>query len=143
MSEERNALSLVKTQLTQLEQLEAIIDAEKEVLQKQSPDKLTEISSQKNELLVAIQNLDKQFSENAQFIEDKANGLFSEELKLIETTLLRCKEKNHVNGQIIAQSQLAVERMKTSLLQNHNKSSMTYDNKGKTSGGLSSLGIKA
>jgi flagella synthesis protein FlgN len=33
--------------------------------------------------------------------------------------------------------------MKNSLLENHNRSSMTYDKKGKTSGRLSSLGIKA
>ena len=61
----------------------------------------------------------------------------------IEACLVRCKKQNQINGLIIHQSQLSVERMKTSLLENHNKSSMTYDSKGKTSGGLSSLGLKA
>ena len=42
-----------------------------------------------------------------------------------------------------SQSSLAAERMKNSLLENHNRSSMTYNSKGKKSGGLSSLGIKA
>lgn len=143
MSTESNNTLLINKQLAQLKQLEVIIDNEKDILQKQNPDKLIEITDKKNQLLLAIQTLDKQFEQSILFKQEKSQGLYTEQLNLIEETLIRCKDKNHVNGQIIAQSQLAVERMKTSLLQNHNKSSMTYDNKGKTSGGLSSLEIKA
>lgn len=143
MSTESSHLSLIEKQLTQLEQLEIIISTEKDILQQQNPEKLIEITEKKNQLLLAIQTLDQQFEQSITFKQEKSQGLFTEQLATIEETLLRCKEKNHVNGQIIAHSQLAVERMKTSLLQNHNKSSMTYDSKGKASGGLSSLGIKA
>jgi flagellar biosynthesis protein FlgN len=143
VSTESNNTLLINKQLAQLKQLEVIIDNEKDILQKQNPDKLIEITDKKNQLLLAIQTLDKQFEQSILFKQEKSQGLYTEQLNLIEETLIRCKDKNHVNGQIIAQSQLAVERMKTSLLQNHNKSSMTYDNKGKTSGGLSSLEIKA
>ncbi len=143
MSTESSHLPLLKQQLVQLQELEVIIDSEKEILQLQDPNKLTAISEEKNQLLMAIQSLDQQFEQSLQFKDEKAQGLFDEILKDIESTLHRCKDKNQVNGQIIQHSQLAVERMKTSLLQNHNKSSMTYDNKGKTSGGLSSIGIKA
>jgi flagella synthesis protein FlgN len=134
---------LIDKQLGQLQQLEIIIDNEKNILQKQNPNLLIEVTEKKNQLLIAIQTLDQEFEQSLQFKKEKADGLFTEQLSIIEATLLRCKDKNHVNGQIIAHSQLAVERMKTSLLQNHNKSSMTYDSKGKTSGGLSSLIIKA
>ncbi|MCO4799700.1 MAG: flagellar protein FlgN [Colwelliaceae bacterium] len=143
MSTESSHLSLIEKQLTQLEQLEIIIDTEKDILQQQDPEKLIEITEKKNQLLLAIQTLDQQFEQSITFKKEKSQGVFKGLLETIEDTLLRCKEKNHVNGQVIAHSQLAVERMKTSLLQNHNKSSMTYDSKGKTSGGLSSLGIKA
>jgi len=143
VQEESSHLPLLEKQLAQLQQLEVIIDSEKDILQQQDPEKLVEISEQKNQLLIAIQTLDQQFEQSPQFKQEKAQGLFTDILENIETTLLRCKDKNQVNGQIIQQSQLAVERMKTSLLQNHNKASMTYDNKGKTSGGLSSIGIKA
>ncbi len=143
MSTESSHLSLIEKQLTQLEQLEIIIDTEKDILQQQDPEKLIEITEKKNQLLLAIQILDQQFEQSITFKKEKSQGVFKGLLETIEDTLLRCKEKNHVNGQVIAHSQLAVERMKTSLLQNHNKSSMTYDSKGKTSGGLSSLGIKA
>lgn len=143
MSTEQNFSLLIDKQLTQLQQLEVIIDHEKDILQQQQPDKLVEITDGKNQLLLAIQSLDKQFEQSIVFKQEKSQGLYADKLTEIEEILLRCKEKNHVNGEIIAQSQLSVERMKTSLLQNHNKSSMTYDKKGKASGGLSSIGIKA
>jgi len=143
VSEESQHLPLLKQQLGQLQQLEAIIESEKDSLQQQDPEKLVEISEQKNQLLLAIQSLDQQFEQSPQFKKEKSQGLFTDILEEIETILLRCKDKNQVNGQIIEQSQLAVERMKTSLLQSHNKNAMTYDSKGKTSAGLSSIGIKA
>jgi flagella synthesis protein FlgN len=124
-------------------QLEITIDTEKVILQQQNPDKLSEVTEEKNQLLLSIQTLDSQLAQSLQFKKEKAEGVFTEQLSSIEAILLRCKDKNFVNGQIIEQSQLAVERMKTSLLQNHNKSSMTYDNKGKTNGGLSILEVKA
>jgi flagella synthesis protein FlgN len=82
-------------------------------------------------------------SRHVEFAQDKAAGKFDLQLAEIESLLLTCKKQNQVNGQIIQQSQLAVERMKTTLLENHSKSSMTYDEKGKKSSGLSSLDLKA
>lgn len=135
--------SLLDSQLGQLTSLELLIDEEKAVLQKNSPDDLVQISEKKNQLLMDIQELDQQFKHSPEFLAAKNAGHFVETLSSIEETLKRCKEKNHVNGMVIQQSQLAVERMKTELLQQRSKSSVTYDSKGKTSGGLSSLGIKA
>jgi len=143
VSTENTNAQMLTQQLSQLTQLEITIDTEKAILQQQDPDKLSEITNEKNQILLSIQTLDSQLAQSLQFKKDKAEGLFAEQLSTIETILLRCKDKNFVNGQIIEQSQLAVERMKTSLLQNHNKSSMTYDSKGKTNGGLSILEVKA
>jgi flagella synthesis protein FlgN len=134
---------LIAQQLQNLQQLEELLSAEKEVLKKHNPDALVEITEQKNILLQTIQEFDEQNSQIPLFKDEIASGNHSDLLAEIESTLLRCKDMNHVNGQVIQQSSLAVERMKNSLLENHNRSSMTYDNKGKTSGGLSSLGIKA
>jgi len=138
-----NNADLLNQQLSQLMQLETVIDSEKEVLQHQDPEKLTIITETKNQLLLAIEALDQQFAQSLHFKKEKESGLYTEQLAEIKNILMRCKDKNIINGQVIQHSQLAVERMKTSLLQQHNKSSMTYDSKGKTSGGLSSLGIKA
>lgn len=143
MSDKITPQQLVSKQLSQLTQLETLLTAEKEILQQQNPDALIEITSEKNSLLVAIQEIDNAIGQSFEFKQEKLAGNFADELSEIEAILLRCKKQNQVNGLIIHQSQLSVERMKTSLLESHNKSSMTYDNKGKTSGGLSSLGIKA
>jgi flagella synthesis protein FlgN len=143
MSASAQSKELVTQQFSQLQELEGVITDEKLVLQQHKPDALLHISEKKNQLLLAIQNLDQQISINQAFAQDKAAGFLSQELADIESLLKRCQQKNQVNGQIIAQSQLAVERMKTSLLESHNKTSVTYDSKGKKSGGLSSIGLKA
>ncbi len=143
MSASPQSTELLAQQFSQLKALEKIIIDEKEILQQHQPDALVQISEQKNQLLVSIQVLDKKISFDQQFAQDKAAGKLTVELDEIESLLLRCQQKNQVNGQIIAQSQLAVERMKSSLLENHNKAAMTYDSKGKKSGGLSSIGLKA
>ena len=143
MSTENTHAQMLTQQLSQLTKLEIVIDNEKAILQQHNPDKLSNITEEKNQLLLSIQTLDSKLAQSLNFKKDKADGKYAEQLSSIETTLLRCKDKNFVNGQIIEQSQLAVERMKTSLLQNHNKSSMTYDKKGKTNGGLSILKVKA
>ncbi len=143
MSASPQSLELLAKQYAQLQSLEKIITDEKNILQQHQPDELIQISELKNLQLIAIQSLDQQISVNQQFAQDKAANLLSQELADIESLLKRCQQQNQVNGQIIAQSQLAVERMKTSLLESHNKTAITYDNKGKKSGGLSSIGLKA
>ncbi len=134
---------LLAQQHQQLTALAKIIADEKQVLQKHNPLALLEISQEKNTLLLAIQKLDQEIAQNQRFAQDKAAGKLTEQLTEITELLTYCQQQNLVNGQIIQQSQLAVERMKTSLLESHNKNAITYDNKGKKSAGLSSLGLKA
>jgi len=134
---------LITKQLEQIKALTALIDHEKEVLQQHDPQALTTLTQQKNTLLLEIKELDEFISRHVAFAQDKAAGKFEQELAEINTLLLHCKRQNLINGQIIKQSQLAVERMKTSLLESHAKSSMTYNEKGKKSSGLSSLDLKA
>jgi flagella synthesis protein FlgN len=137
------AEQLIAQQLQNLQQLEELLSVEKEVLQKQDPEALTSVTEQKNSLLQKIQQLDEQNSQDPLFKTEIESGIHTNKIAEVEAILIRCKNKNHVNGQIIQQSSLAAERMKNSLLENHNRSSMTYNSKGKKSGGLSSLGIKA
>tara|TARA_R110002050_G_scaffold129015_3_gene250477 strand:+ start:282 stop:713 length:432 start_codon:yes stop_codon:yes gene_type:complete len=143
MSASPQSKELLSQQYLQLQELEQLIIDEKHILQQHQPKDLLQISEKKNQMLLAIQALDKQISISRAFATDKAAGYLEQELLDIENLLTSCQEKNQINGQIITQSQLAVERMKTSLLEGHNKASMTYDSKGKKSGGLSSIGLKA
>jgi len=142
-SHETISLQLLAKQHEQLSALAQIIADEKQVLQQHDPEALLAISQNKNTLLLEIQKLDQTISQNQAFAQDKAAGKLTQQLTEITDLLAHCQQQNLVNGQIIQQSQLAVERMKTSLLENHNKSAITYDSKGKKSAGLSSLGLKA
>lgn len=134
---------LVAKQLEQLQRLENLLKAEKEVLQKHNPDELTKLTLEKNQQLTEIGELDQFIGTNTAFAQEKSTGNLDNDLEEIKRLLTHCKELNFVNGQIIQQSQIAVERMKTSLFENNNKSGITYDGKGKKSAGLSSLNIKA
>jgi flagella synthesis protein FlgN len=134
---------LLAQQHQQLTTLAQVIESEKQILQQHDPQALLIISQEKNTLLLAIQELDKAIGTNQAFAQDKAAGKLTLQLEEITALLTHCKQQNLVNGQIIQQSQLAVERMKTSLLENHNKNAITYNSKGKKSAGLSSLGLKA
>jgi len=141
--QELTSNALLTQQHQQLTTLAQIIANEKQILQQHDPQALLEISQEKNTLLLAIQQLDKEIGTNQIFAQDKAAGKLTHQLEQITELLTHCQQQNLVNGQIIQQSQLAVERMKTSLLESHNKSAITYDRKGKKSAGLSSLGLKA
>jgi flagella synthesis protein FlgN len=137
------AEQLIALQLQNLQQLEELLTVEKDVLLKLDPAALISVTEQKNTLLRSIQELDEQNAQNQLLKSEISSGIHKNELAEIEAILLRCKDKNHLNGLVVQQSSLAAERMKNSLLENHNRSSMTYDSKGKKNGGLSSLGIKA
>ena len=126
----RTPIQLLAQQYKQLQLLEKIIAEEKDILQQHKPDALLKISQDKNNLLVAIEDLDKDIIQHPDFNNDKVSGKLDKPLKAITVLLEQCKKNNLVNGQVIQQSQLAVERMKTSLLENHNKNAITYDNKG-------------
>jgi flagella synthesis protein FlgN len=142
-SQELTSNALLVQQHQQLTELAQIIANEKEILQQHDPQALLTVSQEKNTLLIAIQLLDQKIGQNQRFAQDKAAGKLTQQLTAITELLTHCQNQNLINGQIIQQSQLAVERMKTSLLENHNKNAITYDNKGKKSAGLSSLGLKA
>ena len=137
------AEQLIAQQLQNLQQLEDLLVLEKAVLQKQDPEDLITVTQQKNTLLQSIQKLDEKNAQDPVLKNEIESGIHQKKIDEIEAILIRCKNKNHVNGQVIQQSSLAAERMKNSLLENHNRSSMTYNSKGKKNGGLSSLGIKA
>ncbi len=143
MSFEHTSKQLINQQIQQLDELSQLLTQEKEILQHHKPNDLIQITQTKNDLLLAIKALDDVISENTTFTQDKAEGKLKDDFAALEEKLNQCKLQNEVNGKIIQQSQLAVERMKTTLLESHNRSSITYDGKGKKNSGLRSLDLKA
>lgn len=143
MSNELAIESIIKKQLLQVQQLEQILMLEKEILQQHNPDELLKISHQKTDLLVAIDATEKESKTIPDYKTLITSVQFEPLLNDIETALANCKNLNTVNGMIIQQSSMAIERMQNDLVETRSKSSMTYDNKGKKSGGLQGKSIKA
>ena len=135
--------ALINKQLLQVQQLEQILLQEKEILQQQNPEALVDISNKKTDLLTVINATDATSKESPNYQALLADSGFSDVFANIENCLAHCKELNSVNGMIIQQSSLAIERLQNELLENRSRSSMTYDNKGKKNGGLMGKGIKA
>ncbi|QOL27056.1 flagellar export chaperone FlgN [Thalassotalea sp. LPB0316] len=134
---------LIEHQEASLLALEKLLLQEKDILTKQDPQALVAITEEKQTLLQAIEQGDKSLSLHPHFKRDLENEENAQLLVQAREILERCKTLNQVNGQVIAQSEVAVERMRSSLLEKNSKSTMTYDAKGKKSGGLSRMGIKA
>lgn len=143
MTKTDSSLSLLKEQLTFVNNLEQLLIAEKEILQQQKPDELVSITEKKQALLGAIEQLDQKIQTNQEFLSQVKGEQLPEAFYQIEETLKRCKKQNAVNGQIIQHSALAVERIRGSILENRSRSSMTYDKQGKKSGGITGKSIKA
>ena len=143
MSAPLSVTELIDQQEAFLVELEKLLLTEKDVLTKQNPLALTQVTEQKQQLLLQIEQQDKQISIHPHFKKELDEGHHQDILARINEKLEHCKELNQVNGNIIGQSANAVERMRSPLLERNSKSSMTYDAKGKKSGGLSRLGIKA
>jgi flagella synthesis protein FlgN len=135
--------AIINKQLLQVQQLEQILLQEKEILQQQDPDTLVAISNKKTDLLTVINATDASSKESPNYQVLLADPGFSETFANIENCLAHCKELNNVNGMIIQQSSLAIERLQNELLENRSRSSVTYDNKGKKNAGLMGKGIKA
>lgn len=93
MSEKLIPQQLVSQQLSQLTQLETLLDTEKDVLQRQNPDALIHLTAEKNDLLLAIQNIDNAIGKSFEFKQEKLAGKFTNLLSDIAATLMRCKKR--------------------------------------------------
>lgn len=143
MSDENVFSTSLAQQLENIQQLIVILHAEKNTLQQHIPSDLVKISEQKSTLLTAIDTLDKACKALPDYQTYLASSKYSELLITIRESLQECQKLNTINGTIIDHSSLAIERMQNKLLENRNKSSMTYTNKGKKQGSTLGRSFKA
>ena len=85
MTNTANAQQLVSQQLSQLHSLKCLLDEEKQVLQNHNPDDLTELTNNKNNLLIEIKDLDLTIARSVEFAQNKAAGQYQSELDEIKT----------------------------------------------------------
>jgi flagella synthesis protein FlgN len=134
---------LLSLQKSELDKLHDLLANELAILKARDLAELEKQAQEKELLLKNINQLDQAISQQSDLKSLQENSLFSEQVTEIITLLGDCKKQNEINGQIINNSQIAINRFKGMLQQSIANNSMTYDNKGKTNINLNSIGIKA
>ena len=143
MSDESVFANYLAQQLQNIQQLIEMLHAEKNTLQQHVPSELVDISEKKSTLLAAIDTLDKECKALPDYQAYIISEQYSERLTDIKELLTECQKLNSINGTIIGHSSLAIERMQNKLLENRNRSSITYTNKGKKQGSTLGRSFKA
>ncbi len=134
---------LLKNQEAELTKLHSLLCNELDILKKRELALLEQASKEKEAILMKVNQLDKEISHYASLDILQQDENYNEQVSRIINLLHECKKQNEVNGQIINNSQIAINRFKNMLQKSISNNTMTYDSKGKTSISNISIGIKA
>ncbi|GIU43577.1 flagella synthesis protein FlgN [Shewanella colwelliana] len=119
--------------------LKEVIEAEKAALIEQDADRLLGLASNKAKLLNEIKLNDESLSAHPDNAELKTNADIVKQVENATNLLEECKTLNALNGKLIEHSMASLNRFSQALQASRNASSLTYDQKGKTST-ISTLG---
>lgn len=134
---------LLNNQEAELTKLHSLLCNELEILKNRELGILEQASAEKEAILNKVNQLDKEISHYTSLDALQEDKTYNEQVSRIINLLHDCKQQNEVNGQIINNSQIAINRFKNMLQKSISNNTMTYDNKGKTSISNSSVGVKA
>jgi len=138
-----NLAELLTQQEVQVNKLHSLLNNELEILKKRNIELLESAAAEKEACLNDINRSDQSINKLTSFDELKQDENYAEQVIRIVTLLGECKAQNEVNGQIINNSQIAMNRFKAMLQKSMANNSMTYDEKGRTNVKTHSIGIKA
>lgn len=125
-------------QLNCVEQLQQVLNTEKQALIDRNHEKIEQFAQQKEQLLLKLNEIDQQIK--LQLPHQQLPQLL-QPLKLkIATTIEQCHLQNQENGHAITLSLNSLNRLQRSLVQKRSGNAMTYNAKGKTRGTSSSGG---
>jgi flagella synthesis protein FlgN len=134
---------LLNNQEAELTNLHSLLCNELEILKNRELSILDQASAEKEAILNKVNQIDQEISKNTSLEILQQDENHSEQVSRIINLLHNCKQQNEVNGQIINNSQIAINRFKGMLQKSISNNTMTYDSKGKTSISNTSIGIKA
>lgn len=135
--------TLLNNQEAELTKLHSLLCNELKILKNRELSILEQASAEKEAILNNVNKIDKEISHYTSLDVLQQDENHSEQVSRIINLLHDCKQQNEINGQIINNSQIAINRFKNMLQKSISNNTMTYDNKGKTSISNKSIGIKA
>ncbi|MBT8448766.1 MAG: flagellar protein FlgN [Gammaproteobacteria bacterium] len=153
-------LSILQTEIHHIEHLYDLLIAEKSAIETNQIADLDEISQNKQQALINIEDASRhraefllaavqapsdkerlrKFIDNAPKMDKE---LLEKRFSLLDDALSKCKEQNNINAMIISMNQRHIER-NMNILKGIDNNSMTYTNKGTTQAAQEKLsGVKA
>ena len=133
--------SLLRAQDDNLSQMQGLLAEEFDLLKAHRALALPALADRKQQLLVAIEMLDKTLAELPDL--QQQLGAFPTQLQSLQAKLEACQEQNNLNGRLLELSNVSNRRLASFLSKLRDSSSLTYDAKGNTRSGTRSFGIKA
>ena len=133
--------SLLRAQDDNLSQMQGLLAEEFDLLKAHRALALPALADRKQQLLVAIEMLDKTLAELPDL--QQQLGAFPSQLQSLQAKLEACQEQNNLNGRLLELSIVSNRRLASFLSKLRDSSSLTYDAKGNTRSGTRSFGIKA
>ncbi len=133
--------SLLRAQDDNLSQMQGLLAEEFDLLKAHRALALPALADRKQQLLVAIETLDKTLAELPDL--QQQLGAFPTQLQSLQAKLEACQEQNNLNGRLLELSIVSNRRLASFLSKLRDSSSLTYDAKGNTRSGTRSFGIKA
>ncbi|MGY6038955.1 flagella synthesis protein FlgN [Aeromonas sp. AE23HZ002T15] len=133
--------SLLRAQDDNLSQMQGVLAEEFDLLKQHRALALPALAERKQQLLTAIEALDKTLAEQPDLRQQLS--AFPAQLQALQSKLDACQEQNDLNGRLLELSIISNRRLASFLSKLRDSSSLTYDAKGNTRSGTRSLGIKA
>lgn len=122
-----------------LTSLKSLISAEKQALQDQNADNLLKLAQEKQQCLIALQTNDQSMANHPEHTRLTSDPELIEKVTLSKSLLAECKDINQQNSSLIELNIASLNRFSQALQASRNASSLTYNDKGKTST-ISTLG---
>ncbi len=123
--------TLLNTQEQQLQLLLSLLQQEKRALEQDDSTGLLAIAQQKEQILSAIVELDKQIENSADKHQLSSDAKLAEQVADTQQLLEQCQTLNAVNGEIIKASHEKVHQLSAVIDQLQNQNASTYDKLGK------------
>jgi flagella synthesis protein FlgN len=122
-----------------LTSLKTIITAEKQALLDQDADALLKLAQDKQQYLINLKQNDDTLANHPEKALLSSESEFKEKVASSKTILAECKALNQQNASLIELNIASMNRLSQALQVSRNSSSLTYNDKGKTST-ISTLG---
>lgn len=131
--------TLLDTQNQTLVQLKQLISAEKAALEKQDADQLLALSKDKTQCLFNMKTTDEKLANHPHHTLITTDVELAQKVAQAKSILAECKDINSQNASLIELNIASLNRFAQALQASRNASSLTYNDKGKTST-ISTLG---